>query len=82
MRIDCDAFKDRQKRLWDEQNDWHLYFAWHPVRIARNDCRVFEQVLRRRKWAVKPVFRYLGPLTERVPDGWEYKPIPMPAEMR
>lgn len=47
MKFDCDKLLDRLKIKRDERMTWHIWFAWHPVRIAKNDCRWLENIERR-----------------------------------
>lgn len=44
MRFDCgETIEERSKRL----EEWHLWFAWYPVRVGPHDCRWLEYVERR-----------------------------------
>lgn len=43
MRFNCGrSAVERQKA----KEQWHLWFAWRPVRIAPGDCRWLERVQR------------------------------------
>ena len=44
MRFNCGLSKDENL---DEKMKWHKWFAWYPVRVARNDCRWLETVHRK-----------------------------------
>jgi len=48
------------------QRQWHNWFAWHPVRVGRRDCRWLETVWRR---------AYGGWMWD-----WEYKEVVEPKE--
>jgi hypothetical protein len=49
MKFNCGDASDR-KEAWVLKNrhrsQWHLWFAWYPVRVGPNDCRWFETVRR------------------------------------
>jgi len=47
MKFDCDKFLDYLKIRKDRRMTWHVWFAWHPVRIQDHDCRWLEKVERR-----------------------------------
>jgi len=40
MKWDCDARERRREQ-------WHLWFAWYPVKVADGDCRWLERVWRK-----------------------------------
>ncbi len=46
MKFDCG-------KTWEERHNfltkWHLWFAWHPVRVGSHDCRWLEMVEREGK---------------------------------
>lgn len=44
MKLDCGP--TRRERI-DRLSEWHLWFAWRPVRIGSHDCRWLETVQRR-----------------------------------
>lgn len=46
MKLDCGPTV-AEKRA--DREHWHLWFAWHPVRIGSHDCRWLEKVWRRYK---------------------------------
>lgn len=46
MKLNCDYFKDRRRRLDKEQQEWHRHFAI-ICRVGKSDCRVLETVERR-----------------------------------
>lgn len=47
MRFDCgETWPERRARL----ENWHLFFAWYPVKIKDHDCAWLERVLRKGKW--------------------------------
>lgn len=43
MKWDCSA---REKR----RAQWHRWFAWYPVEVAKDDCRWLEFIERKIKW--------------------------------
>ena len=46
MKLNCgESAKAKVKRL----EEWHSWFAWHPVRVGENDCRWLETVQRKGK---------------------------------
>lgn len=47
MKFDCDKLLDYLKIKRDRRMTWHVWFAWHPVRIKDHDCRWLEEVERR-----------------------------------
>lgn len=62
MKLDCGpsyATKVRQKE------QWHDWFAWHPIRLGDNDCRWLETVVRKgeHQWCSGGFYWQ-----------WEYKP--------
>lgn len=44
MRIDCGPTWG-ERRAAKEQ--WHLWWAWHPVRVGPHDCRWLEWIDRK-----------------------------------
>ena len=40
MKFNCDKSDDRKTK-------WHLWFAWHSVKVGPNDCRWLEYVERK-----------------------------------
>lgn len=45
MKFDCgETWEEKRKRL----EQWHRWFAWHPVKVEDHDCRWFEVVERQR----------------------------------
>jgi hypothetical protein len=59
VKFDCGP--TRETKL-ERLQKWHLWFAWHPVRLGENDCRWLEWVQRKGKywgnWAA---------------DGWDWE---------
>jgi len=49
VKFNCGPSKAER---WRQQQEWHPWFAWLPVRIAEGDCRWLEEVGRRiyRDW--------------------------------
>ena len=44
MKFNCgETWDEKEKRL----KDWHLWFAWRPVRVGSHDCRWWEWVERK-----------------------------------
>lgn len=44
MKFNCGmTYAEYEERL----QRWHLWFAWHPVRVAKGDCRWLEKVERK-----------------------------------
>lgn len=41
-------------KTWKEKKadieQWHLHFAWFPVRVGHRDCRWLEWVMRKGTW--------------------------------
>lgn len=52
MKFNCDRLSDylyqRKCEKFDNQQQWHPWFAWRPIRVAYRDCRWFETVQRRK----------------------------------
>jgi hypothetical protein len=44
MRWDCGLTWEEKK---EAKERWHLWFAWHPVRLGPHDCRWLETVERK-----------------------------------
>ena len=42
--------KSRRQKKIEREREWHLHFAWWPVRVANDDRRWLEPVLRRGDW--------------------------------
>lgn len=48
MRFNCGlTAAEKYEAKVRKKQDWHLKFAWWPVRVGKNDCRWFEYVDRR-----------------------------------
>lgn len=47
MKFNCDYFRNKREKRNERLRNWHKWFAWHPIRIAENDCRWLECVNRR-----------------------------------
>lgn len=47
MKFDCGLSWEEEKALLEE---WHLHFAWLPVRVGNRDCRWLEWVMRKGVW--------------------------------
>ena len=55
MKIDCGLSPEERwelretKRLeqYARRLEWHVWFAWYPVRVGKGDCRWLERVERR-----------------------------------
>ena len=43
MRLNLKIFNS----LPEQNQNWHLWFAWYPVRVGDNDCRWLEFVCRK-----------------------------------
>jgi hypothetical protein len=44
MRFNCGpSIAERMAR----KENWHKWFAWHPVRVGKGDCRWLEYVRRK-----------------------------------
>lgn len=47
MKLNCGhSAKARFRR----KHMWHLWFAWHPVRVGPKDCRWLERVERKGRY--------------------------------
>ena len=44
MKIDCGLSRDEKIKAKEK---WHLWFAWHPVRVGHRHCRWLENVWRK-----------------------------------
>jgi hypothetical protein len=44
MKFDCGP---TWQEKFDAKKRWHLWFAWHPVRLASHDCIWLEYVERK-----------------------------------
>lgn len=44
MKWDCGPTWAEKKAALEE---WHRWFAWHPVRVGSHDCRWLERIERR-----------------------------------
>lgn len=62
MKIRCGRYRRiAADWIWARRNlktEWHLWFAWHPVKIGKEDCRWLERVYRRLRVLDKFEFRY------------------------
>lgn len=67
MRFNCG--ESAAKRINRIQN-WHCWFAWHPVQVAEHDCRWLETVER------KGTFVDMLPLSSFWK--WQYRPRDFP----
>ena len=68
MRINCGPTKSEKRAALKE---WHLWFAWRPVRVGSNDCRWLEMVGR------KGTVQYLPPgVWCGSPSWWKWDYIP------
>lgn len=51
MRFNCDRLddylRDCKRRRDEARREWHVWFAWRPVKLEHGDCRWFEFVERR-----------------------------------
>lgn len=65
MKLDCGK-KERLKKEAKKKkiSGWHEWYAWYPVKVAEEDCRWLETILR------KPVFYYSNPNDISC---WQYK---------
>ena len=44
MKFNCgETWSTKQQRL----QEWHEWFAWHPIRLGDHDCRWLEKVQRK-----------------------------------
>lgn len=66
MKFNCGP-TPKEKRAAREaaENEWHLVFAWRPMRFER-ECRWLEYVDRRRKWYDHGTYKCSY-------DEWEYR---------
>lgn len=46
MKFHCKTPETRAQYV-ARLEQWHRWFAWHPVRVAKNDCRWLEVVERK-----------------------------------
>lgn len=47
MKLNCGiSYAAKIRRL----EDWHLWFAWKPVRVGEHDCRWLEYVERKGRY--------------------------------
>lgn len=44
MKFNCGP---TYREIIEAKEKWHLWFAWHPVRLASQDCRWLEKVWRK-----------------------------------
>lgn len=44
MKFDCGPSR---KTKIERKQEWHDWFAWHPVRLGEHDCRWLETVERK-----------------------------------
>lgn len=59
MRFNCGPSSEERDR---RKQEWHLWFAWRPVRVASGECRWLEYVERKGSfWCT-----YSG-------SGWDYE---------
>lgn len=47
MRFYCKTVEQKEEEWQRKYENWHCWFAWHPVRIDGNDCRWLEYVDRK-----------------------------------
>ena len=44
MKFDCG---ETRRERYDWSTNWHLWFAWYPVKVGSHDCRWLEYVERK-----------------------------------
>ncbi len=57
MKFICGKRELRRYEKWRESQDWHLWFAWRPVKVGYEDCRWCEYVWRK-NWSGNYVRAY------------------------
>jgi hypothetical protein len=61
MKWDCGPTpQERAERM----RNWHVWFAWYPVRVGPHDCRWLENVERTVEWCYDCRFVNYRPLGE------------------
>jgi len=68
MKWDCGP---TYSEWYEARQKWHLWFAWHPVRIGSHDCRWLEYLWRKGI----PCGTSQGVMWD-----WLYKPAPKDAQ--
>jgi len=52
MKFNCgptaQELRERECQRYFRMREWHIWYAWHPVRVGSGDCRWLEPVQRRR----------------------------------
>lgn len=61
MKFNCGPTRGEKVKILE---DWHLHFAWLPVRVGPRDCRWLEWVIRKGTWKL----RYMQSCWD-----WEYR---------
>jgi hypothetical protein len=60
---------------WEEKHEtrqqWHPWFAWHPVRVGTGDCRWFEYVDRKVSYSDFP---FMSPFATWLSISKQYRP--------
>ncbi|TCQ79984.1 hypothetical protein EDF68_10329 [Ochrobactrum sp. BH3] len=74
MKFNCgltpEELREEKRKKWCV---WHKWFAWHPVRVGRSDCRWLETVERKAQYVS------VGIILEARPYECEYRAVEKPS---
>lgn len=66
MKFDCGPTSEEKDAA---RSEWHVWFAWFPVRVGPRDCRWLEYVSRKGTYPIHEAIDYFDCDT----SGWTYE---------